>query len=240
MILSDQPTIFGDKVRAVLSSKEDGSLKFGLDNDDVTLANRRALLEKAGIDINHTSLVGITYDTDDFVKYRIATTDDKAIGMLRTDMEKHVDALVATEPGHALFLPLADCAGAVIYDPVKKAVMVSHLGRHSVEQSGARKSIEYLKEQLGSNPADLLVWISPSVGKATYPLNAFEGKSLREVIEQQLKDAGVFADHIESSTVDTAHDENYYSHSQFLKGKEVSAGRFAIVAMMPAQGEPAI
>lgn len=33
MIAADQPTIFGDKVIAALSSREDGNLKFGLDDD---------------------------------------------------------------------------------------------------------------------------------------------------------------------------------------------------------------
>ncbi len=240
MIAADQPTIFGDKVLAVLSSKEDGNLKFGLGNDDETLANRRAFLGKAGIDIAHTSLVGITYDTDDFAKYRVALAKDKAVGMLRTDMDRHVDALVVTQPGHALFLPLADCAGAVLYDPVKKVLMVSHLGRHSVEQRGAKKSVEYLKEQLDVNPRDLQVWISPSVGSATYPLHAFDGRSLQAVIVEQLREAGVSSAGIEASTVDTASDANYFSHSEYLKGNEAKAGRFAVVAMMmPGQGEPA-
>lgn len=70
MITSDQPTIFPDTIVAALSSKGDGNLKFGLEDDKKTLANRKQFLQKAGIDIHHTSLVGITYDTDDFTKYR--------------------------------------------------------------------------------------------------------------------------------------------------------------------------
>lgn len=239
MIVADQPTIFGDKVIAVLSSKEDGNLKFGLGDDKVTLRNRKIFLDRAGIDINHTSLVGITYDTDDFAKYRIATLDDKGVGMLKGDMEKHVDAMVVRDTGHALFLPIADCAGAILYDPKHSTLMMSHIGRHSVEQDGARRSVEYLQEASGSDPDDILVWISPSVGKATYPLIAYNGKSLQEVILEQLQAAGVTSDHIEASAIDTAHDENYYSHSQFLRGND-EPGRFAIVAQMREQGESAI
>lgn len=239
MIAAHQPTIFGNKVVAALSSKEDSNLKFGLDDDETTLQNRRAFLERAGIDIEHTSLVGITYDTDNFAKYRVATIDDKSVGMLRANMEKHVDALVVRDQNHALFLPIADCAGVILYDPIKEALMVSHVGRHSAEQQGARRSVEYLRDVCASNPANILVWISPSVGKATYPLNAFDGQSLQEVIRTQLSEAGVAERNIETSGIDTAHDENYYSHSQFLKGND-EQGRFAIVAMMREQGEPAI
>jgi copper oxidase (laccase) domain-containing protein len=240
MIAADQPTIFGDKVLAVLSSTEDGNLKFGIGDDARALENRKGFLDKIGVDINHTSLVGITYDTDDFTKYRIATVDDKAVGMLKQDMTRYVDALVVREPGHALFLPLADCAGVILHDPETQVLMLSHLGRHSVEQGGAATSVEYLKETCDVDPGNLLVWISPSVGKASYPLNMFDGQSLQEVIMKQLQETGVARDHIQASDIDTAHNENYYSHSQYLKGNETNAGRFAVVAMMLEQGEPAV
>lgn len=240
MIASDQPTILGDKVLAVLSSRRDGNLKFGMGDDARALENRKRFLDTIGVDINHTSLVGITYDTDDFTKYRIATVDDKGVGMSKKDMTKYVDALVVREPGHALFLPLADCAGVILYDPKTNVLMLSHLGRHSVEQGGAATSVEYLKETCDVDPSNLLAWISPSVGKATYPLNAFDGKSIQEVIVSQLEEAGVEPKNIEASSVDTAHDEQYYSHSQYLKGNQDEAGRFAVVAMMREQGEPAI
>ena len=233
MITQDQPTIFGDNLIAALSSKSDGNLKFGINDDVTTLTHRRAFLEKAGIDIMHTSLVGITYNTNDFAKYRLATLEDKSIGMLEPNMTRHVDALVVRTPNHALFLPLADCAGVILYDPMQKILMVSHLGRHSVEQEGEVKSVQYLQRTCNSNPAELLVWISPSVGKATYPLHAFEDRSLQEVIIEQLHAAGVTDKHIEASQVDTARDENYFSHSEYLKGNN-EPGRFAIVAMLPS------
>ena len=236
MIVSDQPTIFGNAIVAALSSNSDGNLKYGLGDDAQTLKNREQFLGKIGIDIHHTSLVGITYDTNDFTKYRIATLTDRGSGMLAPDVEEYVDALVTTEPGHALFLPIADCAGVILYDPVKQVLMVSHLGRHSVEQDGAARSVEYMIEKCGVSARDILAWISPSVGKTTYPLNAFEGQSLQEVILQQLERAGVIKEHTEVSAVDTAHDENYFSHSEFLKGYQDTPGRFAVVAMMPRAG----
>ncbi len=240
MIRADQPRIFGSSVIVGLSSKADGNLKFGFTDDDGALSNRRKFLDAVGIDITHTSLVGITYETSDFTKYRIATVSDKSVGMLRANMTEHVDALVVCEPNHALFLPLADCAGVVLYDPIQRVLMVSHLGRHSVEQDGGRKSVEYLQQTCDVRAGDLLVWVSPSVGKATYPLRAFDGKSLQEAIAMQLHDAGVLPSHVEMSQIDTAHDQNYYSHSEYLKGNQTEQGRFAIVAQMTGQGEPAI
>jgi copper oxidase (laccase) domain-containing protein len=239
MIREDQPTIFGDAVMAALSSRKNGNMKFGLGDHKRTLGNRRAFLESVGIDIAHTSLVGVTYETDDFAKYRIVSTEDKGVGMLGMETIEHADALVTDTLGHALFLPLADCVGAILYDDTQKVLMVSHLGRHSVEIEGAAKSVEYLKMHYSIDPAHLQVWLSPGVGKATYPLHKFDGKSLHEVITSQLKKAGVTEDNIENSTIDTATAEHYYSHSEFLKGNQADPGRFAIVAQMCEQGEPA-
>lgn len=231
MIVKDQPTIFGSDAIAAVSSAQDGNLKFGVHEDDVTvIENRRAFLEKAGIDIAHTTLVALTYTTDNFAKYRLIAEDDKADGMTKST-EKYADGLLTTYAGHALFLPIADCVGAILFDPEQKILMVSHIGRHSAEIEGALKSVQFM-EKHGAKAEDIKVWLSPAVGKASYPLHAFGGKSLHEIIKEHLLRAGVKANHIEISEVDTAVDENYFSHSQFLKGNEAVPGRFAVVAMM--------
>jgi copper oxidase (laccase) domain-containing protein len=239
MIKADQPTIFGDAVIASVSSLTDGNMKFDIGDTETVIKNRAAFLKKTGIDPLSTTLVALTYDTDDFTKYRIVTHDDKAVGVLNRRNIEHADALVATTPHHALLLPLADCVGVILYDTRHRILMVSHLGRHSVEMEGAKKSVMYLKDQFASQSADIKVWLSPAVGKDTYPLNKFDGKSLHEVILSQLYDAGISGDNIEVSSVNTATSEHYFSHSEYLKNPAAPNGRFAIVAEMREQGEPA-
>lgn len=238
MIAADQPTIFKSAVTAAISSKDDGNMKLGIGSSAEVEQNRQRFLQKAGMDISRTTLVSITYDTDNFAKYRIVSADEKAAGMTELSQVEHADALVTDQPLHALFLPLADCVGAIIYDDNNKVLMVSHIGRHSAEIDGARRSVRFLKDHYGSDPMLLKVWLSPGVGKATYPLHRFGGKGLQEVIIDQLHASGVPKENIEQSKIDTASSENYYSYSQYLKGND-SQGRFAIVAEMRAQGEPA-
>lgn len=231
MVASDQPTIFGKEVVAAVSSVQDGNVKFGMLEDDAqVIKNRQKFLEKVGIDIAHTTLVSLTYKTDDFAKYRLVDEDDKYEGMT-PGAERHADALLTSHPGHALFLPIADCVGVILYDSVQKLLMVSHIGRHSAEIEGAVKSVQFM-ENHGARVADIKVWLSPAVGKASYPLHTFGGKSLHEIIKEHLLRVNVKANNIEVSDVDTATDENYFSHSQFLKRNESTPGRFAIVAMM--------
>ncbi len=231
MISAHQPTIFGNSIIAAVSSVSDGNMKFGVNEDDAKVVdNRRRFLEKAGVDIAHTTLVALTYDSDDFAKYHMVTEDDKSDGMMKAS-ERYADALLTSRSGHALFLPIADCVGVILYDEVQKLLMVSHVGRHSAEISGGAKSVEFMKKH-GARTKDIKAWLSPAVGKASYPLNAFEGTGLHEVISGQLFQAGVELSNIEISGIDTAVNENYFSHSQFLKGNEIDPGRFAIVAMM--------
>lgn len=232
MIAADQPTIFGPAVTASLSSRSDGNMKFGLDDDEQVVKNRQTFLGAVGIDPAHTSLVGITYATDDFTKYRTVQTDEKGKAILQPMPNEAADALIVDRPGHALFLPLADCIGAIMFDPIHHVLMVSHLGRHSVEVNGAAKGVQHLVRQYDTDPAQLQVWLSPGVGKASYPLHVFDSRGLREVIIDQLQQAGVVATNIESADIDTATSNEYYSHSQFLKKESKDAGRFAIVATM--------
>lgn len=233
MIRHDQPTIFGDRLIVAVSSIEDGAMNFRGHDPDTIRDNRIAFLSEVGIEPLAATLVQVTYeDTTDFTRYKVVTDEQAGEGMLEPVSSTVADALVATRPEQALFLPLADCVGAVIFDPENEVLMLSHLGRHSVEQNGGAKSVEYLVTEFGSNPSDLLVWLSPAVGKETYPLRAFEGKSLHEVITEQLLQTGVSSHAIEISHVTTADNPDYYSHSEFKVGNQPDDGRFAIVAMM--------
>ncbi len=233
MISHDQPTILGDRLIVRVSSVDDGPMNFKNNDIEMVAANRRDFFDAVGIDPLQVTLLQVTYeDNTDFTRYKLVEDEQAGEGVLEPVSYTSADALVVARPDHAIFLPLADCVGAVIYDPINEILMVSHLGRHSVEQVGGQKSIEYLKQEFDSNPSDLLVWLSPAVGKESYPLHAFDGQSLHEVTMRQMVDAGVSENHIEVSHIDTAKSDDYYSHSEFKAGNQSEDGRFAIVAMM--------
>jgi copper oxidase (laccase) domain-containing protein len=202
----------------------------GLDYEAL-LPLRRAFLHEHGIEPTDTTRLNVTYETDNFCRYEMLTDDEQGDGITR-DSSMEADALVVTEPNHALFLPLADCVGAVIHDPVKNILMVSHLGRQNLEQMGGTNCIDYLVNHLDVNPRELKVWLSPAAGSENYPLYAFDNRSLHEVASEQLAVAGVQRSNIEVSPIDSSSDLDYFSHSQYLKGARETDGRFAIVAEM--------
>ena len=240
MIASDQPTIFGDDVTVALSSVQDGNMSFRHDGAHNALENRKVFFRKVGLNINDATLVQVSFENiTDFARYATLTEAQKAEGMLSSESSIIADALVVTKPGHAIFLPVGDCTVAVIYDPKHQVLMVSHLGRQSTEIDGGRKSIEYLQREFHTDPADLKVWLGPAVGKKSYQLHKLENKGLHEAILEQLHEAGVLETNIEVNPVDTASSPNYFSHSAFLNGNKAVNGRFAVVAAMREQGEPA-
>ena len=214
------------------STVADGSMK-PLNKNDVarTAQAREAFLQTQHIQPSDTTCVRLEYGSNNYCRYQ--TVDDlyRGDGITRPS-SLIVDGLVATKPGHVLFLPLADCIGAVLHDPIKNILMVSHLGRHNLEQFGGTKSVEYLVDEHGVDPKNLIVWLSPAAGSEHYPLFAFENRSMHDVAAEQLLKASVASQHITSSTIDTTKDESYYSHSEFLKGNRSTDGRFAIVAIM--------
>lgn len=220
-----------EDVVVAVSSKSDGTMKVVAGESQAMVdENRHIFLSRHNISMQDTALVRLDYDSEDFCRYAVVGENDRGEGMVRSG--RVADGLVTGTPGLALFLPLADCIGAVLYDPDKKVLMLSHLGRHNLEQFGGKKSVEFMMRECGVSSADLRVWLGPAAGRANYPLYAFGNRSLHEVAIEQLCAAGVAREAIVVDERDTASDETLFSHSQFLKGETAKGGRFAVAAMI--------
>jgi len=218
------------KLITVISTVTDGNMliRDNKANQDI-IDNRNNFLAKNDIEISQTVMVSTVYGGDDYCRYHeISDVNNSILGGDTIP----ADALVTKSSNLALFLPIADCVGMAVFDPNKNVLMMSHLGRHSLEQNGGYKSIQFLIGNYQCNPSDLLVWLTPAPGKDNYPFFAFDGKSIKEAALQQLQSAGILSKNITDNPADTTTDQNYYSHSEFLKGNQKTDGRFAIVAMM--------
>lgn len=211
-----------------VSKVSDGSM--GKEAEDV-LANRSRFLQSHSIVPEQTVLVHLVYEGDNYCRYAEVTARDGGDGITHSPSRVN-DALFTRVPGVALFLPLADCVGVVLVDTKQHILGLSHMGRHNLEQFGARASVEYMQSQFGSNPADITAYLSPAAGQDNYPLFAFDNRSMHEVTSEQLVDAGILLGNIEAATEDTTTDEAYFSHSEYLKAHRDSDGRHAIVAQL--------
>ena len=213
-----------------VSTIADGSMSKAV-SDDERRSNRERFLGMHGISLDHTVLVHLQYEGDDYRRYHVVDMTNGGEGMLRPS--RHIaDALFTTSRGLSLFLPVADCIGAVLYDPENNALGLAHFGRHNLEQDGGRKTVEFMQRQFGSDPARIEVFLGPGAGKTHYPIFSLGNRGLEEVTRQQLTAGGVPAEHITSDPRDTTRDPALFSHSEYLKGGRLTDGRQAIVARM--------
>ncbi|MGO3702029.1 MAG: laccase domain-containing protein [Candidatus Saccharimonadales bacterium] len=218
-------------VKIAVSNVQHGTMKRSTAIDPLVVdENRQAFLAEIEVVPADAVLVQVDYDTDDFCRYQTVSKSAQGEGIVRVG--RVTDALATQEKGVALFLPLADCAGVVLHDVKQDILLLSHLGRHSVEQYGAQKSVDYLVRTHGSRPQDIDAWISPAAGAENYPLRAFEQKGLQAVICAQLASAGITPTRIEIDECDTTKDKSLFSHSEFKKGNRAEDGRFAVVAVL--------
>jgi len=193
--------------------------------------NRQKFLTGHDITPERTVLVRLQYAGDDYCRYLTVGQGEAGEGVTKPS-NLVSDALFTSERDLALFLPIADCIGAVLYDPVNHILGLVHLGRHNLVQSGASKAVDYMHDTFGTSPADLLVRMSPAAGRESYPLYDFNDQGMHDVARTQLRSTGVLAQNIIIDERDTTTNRTFFSHSEFLKGNRETDGRQAMVAMM--------
>ncbi len=80
------------------------------------------------------------------------------------DSTVQADALYTTEKNVGLGVCHADCQAAIFYDPVHEAIAIAHCGWKGSAQNIYARLIETLQRELGTQPHNLLVCVSPSLG----------------------------------------------------------------------------
>lgn len=223
-------SLIGNFVHIAISNASNGSMSRAV-SDDEKFKNRHNFLSEQDIKIDQSVLVHLTYDTNNFRRYKTIDIGFAGDGMVR-EPSVEVDALFTNSNDIALFLPIADCIAAVLYDPVHRVIGLAHLGRHNLEESGGSEIVRYMQSEFKSRPEDIVVWLSPAAGKDNYPLFAFDNRSLHEVALEQLLTTGVNESNITIDSRDTTLDMTLFSHSEFLKGNRQTDGRQAVVCKM--------
>jgi hypothetical protein len=74
------------------------------------------------------------------------------------------DALATNMAGLGLVIKIADCQSVLLADPKSGVIANIHCGWRGSAQNIAGKTIEYLRERFGLNPARTFAAVSPSLG----------------------------------------------------------------------------
>ena len=121
------------------------------------------------------------------------------------------DGLITNQKRIALGIHVADCCAIYIVDPKMPAIGLVHSGKKGTERAIVPKAIQQMREHFGSDPAELIVQLSPCIRPPHYEID-FAAK-----IIEQCRVAG--AKNIHDPGVCTACDTDRYYSYRAEKGK---------------------
>ncbi len=130
---------------------------------DVT-ENYRRMARAIGVDMDRMAATWQTHTTN----VRVITEDDCGKGVLRERDYRDVDGLITNIPGITLVAFFADCVPLYFFDPVHKAIGLSHSGWRGTVARMGQVTLEKMKSEYGTRPDDVTVCIGPSICRDCY------------------------------------------------------------------------
>lgn len=217
------------------------------DDPAAVVENRRRLVAAVGADLD--ALVMPLQVHRGNVEVVIAA-DRGAGARTLDDALPDTDAVITAEPGVLLAVMLADCVPVVVCDPVTPAVGVAHAGWAGTVNHVTRNTVEAMRDRFGSDPAELLAGVGPSIGPASYEVGPDVAERAREAFPavevvrpkggdkylfdlwasnvEDLVEAGVSAANIEVAAIDTFEStDRFFSHR-----RQGPTGRFMAFAAL--------
>ena len=162
------------------------------------------------------------------------------------------DIILTDNPEVTLFMRFADCVPILVHDPKRGVIGISHAGWLGTVRDVAGVTINTMHERYGSNPADVIACIGPSIGPDHYEVGEDVITQVRQTFgsdanlmlplhgdrvhfdlwkanQYLLERVGV--NHIELAAICTAcHTQDWFSH----RAEKGRTGRFgALISLMP-------
>ena len=117
---------------------------------------------------------------------RIVTRQDAGNGVTKEQAFMDVDGMVTNEPGLVLAAFFADCVPVFLADPVQKSIGLVHAGWKGTVGQIARNAIILMQETYGTDPANLIACIGPSICPDCYEVEKDVLDRFRTVFPQSL------------------------------------------------------
>lgn len=134
------------------------------DDPDHVRENYRRMAEVLGVKMERMVLSHQTHTTH----VRKVTEEDAGKGILRERDYTDVDGLITNIPGITLVTFFADCVPLYILDPVHRAIGLSHSGWRGTVNRMGQVTLEAMRREYGTDPADTTVCIGPSICQNCY------------------------------------------------------------------------
>ena len=167
-LLDGQPVRHGFSTRlGGVSPAPWDSLNLGIsrgDSDENVWENYRRFCAAVGVAPESTVFTQQTHSEN----IRQVTDQDAGKGLLHPRDYTDVDALITDCPGLSLVVFSADCGTILLFDPVHRAIGAVHAGWRGTAAGIAAKTALKMHDAFGTEPADLLCALGPSIGPCCF------------------------------------------------------------------------
>ena len=85
---------------------------------------------------------------------------------------RQADVILTDKPSVTLFMRFADCVPILVHDPRNGVIGIAHAGWIGTLRDVATTTIRAMQKNYGSNPADVIACIGPSIGPDHYEIGA--------------------------------------------------------------------
>lgn len=165
---------------------------------------------------------------------------------------RQADAILTDRPGLALMMRFADCVPILLHDPVRSVAGIVHAGWMGTVRGAVAAAVEAMVSRFGSQPAEVLAGIGPSIGPDHYQVGSDVVIQVHRAFGQDasgllaVRDGSMYFDlwaanrllleragveQIETAELCTAcHTEDWYSH----RAEKGRTGRFGAVISLKA------
>ena len=217
--------------------------------------------EKEAVDENYRRIAKVLQcdvgdivcsDQTHTVNLRVVSGQDGGKGITKPKDYADIDGLLTDEPGLVLATFFADCVPLYFVDTKRKAIALAHSGWRGTVARMGRCVAEKMKEVYGTDPADIVAAIGPSICQACYEvcedvadafaqefrgprqtdeilLNKGGGKyrlDLWRANEIILTESGIPESQIQVTDLCTCHNSEYLFSHRASQGKRGNLGAF--------------
>ena len=146
---------------------------------------------------------------------KIAIVDRAVVSAVLSGVDRRefpaCDGIITNQRSVALGIYVADCCAVYIVDPRTPAIGLVHSGRKGTELGVVINAIRQMIERLGSDPANMIVQLSPCIRPPHYDVD-FASEIIRQCRTQAVQDVH------DSGTCTACNLSRYYSY-RAEKGK---------------------
>lgn len=137
------------------------------DSEDAVRENYRRIAAAIGVKCENMVFSQQTHT----INVRVVTEQERGMGFTRPVEYTDVDGLVTNVPDICLVTFYADCVPLYFVDSVKRVIGLSHSGWRGTVGKIGKETVRMMRQQFGSNPADILAAIGPSICMDCYEVS---------------------------------------------------------------------